>query len=364
MGNQEKQISGSIISHPYDNSSNCSSAFRNTAEEDLILAYKQIILGYVVPSICLYGIISNILNIVVLSSNKLKDSLYTYLLGLAIADLLSLVLFLFSSLTRGLYNGDFGWMTFEVYIYFPFASASTMASALQTIAVTIERFFWVSKPMKSKQFCTRELAVKVTLGIYITCIIFNIPRCFAFTLAKQVSCNSTESADFYHFSYTEFGTSSFYMAHSWVSLIGITFGGILFLLIFNILLFRAVYISNKTSITMVSSSQQQRTKHQQRLTMTLVSVVTVFLIGELPSAMVNRSVSVAIYGQGDMSVLSNQTYQLMSLLGTTLVVLQHSLNFVIYCVLNRRFRTVFRVHTLRCSTNTVNDVGTTLNNLS
>ena len=81
---------------------------------------------------------------------------------------------------------------------------------------------------------------------------------------------------------------------------------------------------------------KQREQDEARLTRTLIVLVCVFILGETPSAFTSRSMVVALLG-GDQSILQSGGYRVAVLVSTLLVVAQHSINFVVYCVFNRRF---------------------------
>jgi len=97
-----------------------------------------------------------------------------------------------------------------------------------------------------------------------------------------------------------------------------------------------------------AASHSTRRHHgaQSHLTRTVIAVVIVFILGEVPSAMTSRNMIVALFGldagggpsgRNAPDVLRSVGYRIAVLVSTTLVVMQHSANFVVYCVFNRRF---------------------------
>ena len=81
---------------------------------------------------------------------------------------------------------------------------------------------------------------------------------------------------------------------------------------------------------------------ETRLTRMFITLICVFVIGELPSALLSRGIVVAFVG-GDKSqrTLHSTGYQIASMVATILVVSQHSANFIIYSLLNIKFRNAF-----------------------
>lgn len=298
--------------------------------------FNTIIYSFVIPTICVLGIIFNVINLLVLSSKILNESPYIYLTGLACADLLSLLLFLLSGIARGMYPDTYGWSLYQSKIYSPIGSMSTMASIVLTVALTIERYTFVVMSLKYKAYCTPQTASRVTFTIYVICAIYNIPHFYA-----------TEVDENNHLNSSSFGESQIYRAYSIFDLAVISFGSCAILAILNLLLIRTIYLSEKSRSQLIYpyTTLQRKMKDQNRLTVTLVVLICVFLVGELPSACVNRLISKAIYGD---KVIQGNSYKIANTIATVLVTLQHAVNFFIYCVMNKKFRKAFQVQVLKC----------------
>ncbi len=61
-------------------------------------------------------------------------------MALAVADLLSLVLFGINGIGRGHYPRTHSWATFDAFVYLPIGFITTGSSIILTDAVTIERY--------------------------------------------------------------------------------------------------------------------------------------------------------------------------------------------------------------------------------
>ena len=76
---------------------------------------QQVVTDYILPVICVFGILCNILNLIILTRPQMKESPYTYLLGLAMADLAVLVfVFLNSVVSKHLGKGVYGWQVSQL----------------------------------------------------------------------------------------------------------------------------------------------------------------------------------------------------------------------------------------------------------
>lgn len=312
--------------------------------------------GYavVIPIICCVGILLNVLNLVILSTDRFPESSYSYLTALAVADLLSLFFFGASGVGRGHYAYDPGWNAFEAYVYFPLGSVATVASILLTVTVTVERYAFIYHPMRSKAWCNRATARKVVAAAVGVSAALSVPRFFAMRVGDKG-----------RWEFTEFGRGEYYSSYAVCVYFGlVSVGSCLCLVVFNTLLVVGIHRTHRKRKSLVGSTAaaaKSGNKNQQddaTLTRTLVMVVCVFVAGELPSSLTSRSLFVALVGGGggggggNHDLLNATNYRIAVLVSTALVVAQHSLNFVVYCVFNRRFYAVLRLQFLslvRCS---------------
>ena len=155
--------------------------------------------AYLVPSICVFGILCNIINLTVLLNRRLKESPYTYLTGLATFDILTLLFTLSITFTRS----QSLWFNYKIdlqreYIlaklektfFLPLANTFSPMSIIVVVALTVERFLFTRFPMKAKDFCVPKYARKVIFLLFICVLIIRIPV-YMFYNAKLVRVNST-----------------------------------------------------------------------------------------------------------------------------------------------------------------------------
>ncbi|GFO02772.1 chemosensory receptor a [Plakobranchus ocellatus] len=128
------------------------------------------------PTIALFGIVSNIINIIIFIKTGFSESITVSLLGLAISDLLALVFvvpFIAFSNPIMLHSDDHPFNSIDVIflaITFPY-SAFTRITCLITAFVTIERCLCFVLPLRVKTLLTpRRSAIVI-------CAIFAITLC-------------------------------------------------------------------------------------------------------------------------------------------------------------------------------------------
>ena len=101
-------------------------------------AAEQVMTDYVQPVICVCGILCNLLNLLILTRPRLKESPYTYLLGLAVADLCVLVIvFIRTVISQRLGAGVYGWQVFNAYIFLPLANMFSNSSVLHHVFILL-----------------------------------------------------------------------------------------------------------------------------------------------------------------------------------------------------------------------------------
>lgn len=295
--------------------------------------------GYAVaiPAVCCVGILLNVVNLTILLTNRFPESSYSYLSALAVADLLSLLCFGVNGVGRGFYDGHRGWRAFEVYAYFPLGSSSTTASVFLTVTVTVERYAFIYHPLRSKAWCNRAVARRVVAAVALGSVAVNIPRFFAMRVGGSGQLE-----------FTRFGLSAYYSSIVWIYFSVISVGSCVCLVVFNTLLIIGIHRTHRKRRALVgggggsAASANNKSRDEMTLTRTLIIVVCVFMVGELPSSFTSRSFFVALVGRKDHELLFAPGYRVAVLVSTGLVVAQHSLNFVVYCVFNRRFCAVVR----------------------
>ena len=70
-------------------------------------------------------------------------------------------------------------------------------------------------------------------------------------------------------------------------------------------------------------------------------IIFMFLIGEFPTHFSSRTSALSILYAGDESQLESNEYAIFKFVTTVLLSIHYSCNFVLYCVINRKFRIVF-----------------------
>ena len=169
--------------------------------------------------------------------------------------------------------------------------------------------------------------------VWIISTVCNVPRFFVFNVDSK-QCSFVKSS---------YAQMTFYLVLSWLYFVVIALGSSIVLIVLNTLLIIGLRRISNRRVSMVSRRRVNGLQRDDlRLTWMLVVLVFVFLVGEIPSACVSRLLVVDLLGKGNETVLSTASYRLASLVAYTLVVSQHSLNFIVYCLMNKKFEAALR----------------------
>jgi hypothetical protein len=151
------------------------SIYSDTLHDIEVAGYR-----YVMLTICIFGIVCNLLNLCVLLQRRLKESPYTYLTGLAVADMLTLMSISPMSIVRGDYIRNdhlfFLLTRFELHISMPLANYFGQVSIMITLALTIERYLFTTYPLRTRTFCKPLYARIVISLILVVCALLSFPR--------------------------------------------------------------------------------------------------------------------------------------------------------------------------------------------
>ena len=328
---------------------------------------------YVALTICLFGIVCNILNLCVLLQRRLKESPYTYLTGLAIADMLTLISFSPLSIVRGDYIRQkhllIILMRLATYIYMPLANYFGQVSIMITVALTIERYLFTTYPLRTQSFCKPRYARMIIAIIVLVCAILNLPRVLFSTIEEviapvgslnQSSCatypfllDSSSNEQCFCIRLILRDPSGSYQNIYFISML-ITnqiLPGLLLLLL-NWILIQRVQRSNRYTLRELVARQhghitlpftptiptikQRRLREEHRLTKTLVAVVVVFLVCNT-FTIISYPNFVRKITEKRHPKYYHRGFRIQTLVTNIMLLLNYSINFFFYCAFNHKF---------------------------
>ena len=181
------------------------SSFTNTKDMLHIQAIGWWFDSVLHTSVCVVGLVANLISIPVLLSGHLTNNFYRTLAFLAIFDFLFITCDLLESMRRGYQNYECDniphYQTIHLYLFpkllRPLQSISMMASIYTTIVVAFGRYLAVSKPITTMVNNVQggwKAVIKYVLPVIVFSIIFKLPIFFEFyTKPCNKSCGDNEN---------------------------------------------------------------------------------------------------------------------------------------------------------------------------
>nr|KAG5712211.1 hypothetical protein BaRGS_014561 [Batillaria attramentaria] len=144
---------------------------------------SHVIYGFLLPIVCAFGIVGNLLNLTILTRRKLQKSFRTLeqaanlcLISLAVSDLMFCV-FAFPTMflpKNDLYQSKGLLLTYRVYST-AVINVFIMISTWLTVAMSLERYLAICHPLRQDLYLTTRRIKIVIVLTYILSFIFNIP---------------------------------------------------------------------------------------------------------------------------------------------------------------------------------------------
>lgn len=324
----------------------------------------QPIHGYLAPIICVFGVVANILNIVVLTRKNMQTSTNVILTGLAISDGLTMAAYIPYALLLYVIHGtritpirdsyqvahfQMGYALFSVVVH--------SISIWLTVTLALFRYIFIRHPRLGAHYCNMHKAkiavIAVVIVVTLVCVPYSVNLSIgssSFTDPDGLIPNGTT----FHINMksTHDYEKVLYSVNFWIQAILIKLLPSFLLTIFSILLVNTMRRAERrrkrllnnvpmseengatsTSSTTVSSRKQKKSR-SNRTTKMLLAVVILFLLTETPQGVLS------VMGGLDGSFFEYIYMPLVDLLDI-ITLINNGINFVLYCTMSKQFRDTF-----------------------
>jgi len=349
----------------------------------------QSIHGYLSLTVCAFGIVLNVLNVVVLTRRPMLNATNCLLTALAVTDLLTMSVYVpyagyfycYASPTPD-YGHRLGWIVYLIFNNNFSITAHTVAVWL-TVSIAVFRYIVVcGRHALGARLCSRQRAKLAIVAVVAATVVACLPNYVMYrpvpydvtATAYQVVDNASKSSSgcvvlasnkshhmtpsnvtiaynspsgvsvssetaaanaiAYWFDSNEFVTDTTRTINFWLFGVALKVVPCVVLTVLSALLVRAMRLADLRRRRLLSQGRRvesDRAGERNRTTAMLVVVVLCFLVTELP--------------QGVLALLSgfheHLFYAVYAPLGDVwdiLVLINSAVNFVVYCTMNRRFR--------------------------
>uniref|UniRef100_T1J7B7 G-protein coupled receptors family 1 profile domain-containing protein n=1 Tax=Strigamia maritima TaxID=126957 RepID=T1J7B7_STRMM len=340
IGNESNRSQGNFYNEDEE--------FRRKLEHLEWVAY-----GVIAPMLIAIGIIGNLLNLVVLTRPNLKGVMYTYLTWLAISDLMSLI-FTIPTVLRfvGMSLTDYYSSFYHAHLELALVNAFMACSVFIVVAVTVDRYFSVSKPTKFKKVHTHSRARLWIVTAYVSSFVLYIPVCFFKYVEAEPDLSSPGKTRYlvkenFAVSHAPIWTVYLYVKESVVRLgptVVLTFLNIAIIVAFQRVVRKRKTLFNTSRLGTSSGSPGNRVatcesgqkdvsaniQEERRLVMLLIAVVVMFVITMTPAAFLTL-------------FLSNEnarsfSFQAFRAFANNMEFVNYAMNFYLYCLCSSEIR--------------------------
>lgn len=300
------------------------------------LLYSFVFYTLILGTLCIVGLIGNLTSFVVFWKDKIKTSTSFLFQGLSLIDSLLLIaafpIYCVKPFVE--YTGHIkGYNHVEPYVLvyvFPIAFLFQTATIWVTVLVGVNRYIAVCKPYQASRLCTVAQARKQLAFVLLCVIIYNIPKFCEAKLETLTRDNRTVLTPVY----IGLGQKPLY----WI-----IYGNVFYMIFLLILPLLVLTILNVRLINALNAWKKKRaelqTMRQQQdnnVTFVLIIVVLVFTVCQAP-ALVNQILWNVLPDHARFCGGFQFYFQRIS---NMLVILNSSVNFLIYFLFNTRFRQV------------------------
>ena len=301
---------------------------------------EYIIDRYVTHYICLFGIIGNFINLLVLTRKSLtahmarmEKSSHGGLIALAVSDFL----FCLCSFPQAYQDDRFGrpaidfWLVYDTYA-FACINCFLITSTWLTVAMAVCRYLAICHPIRARQYLGMTAARAIIVAIFCLAILFNLPRFWVRKIVCEVRDGNITYFKTPDFFYTNAIASAIYM---WIYFI---FGILLPLLVLafcNIFLMKALRQSHHLRRQHSVAQSQQSNDATRIVTLTLCVIVIMYIVLVGPAELIT-------FWRRFVVTDNVFQYALAVRICNCMQMLNFAVNFILYCIINVHFRKVVK----------------------
>ncbi|KAK7105543.1 G-protein coupled receptor dmsr-1-like [Littorina saxatilis] len=318
-----------------------------SASDRFRVSYKRVH-GYLSVTVCIFGIVSNVLSIIVLTRKHMRSPTNFILTALAIADILvmstypimAIYLYIISSDSCMTAQHSLGWMYF-ILIYYPSIVTCHNISMWLTVTLAVFRYIFVCQHAIAARMCSLPRAKLAVAVVVVAAIVSCLPGYFVYSvqdvgpsLSRNVSCYWIVASQLAQDNptYTQFVRWLFGVVFKILPCVLMAFFSTLLIIAMQQAKVRRARLFN--TMSRVVDHDHQSSEHN-RTTMMLLGVVICSIVTEIPQGIL------ALISAVDEGFF-NDVYIHLGDLMDILVLVNSAVNFILYCIMSQQFRSTFK----------------------
>lgn len=308
-------------------------------QEETLKTMQYYIYVIIIPMVCAFGFIGNILNVVIFTKKKNQKSLDEMehctticLVALAISDMMfCLTTFPNAFLPERKYFNQSEFMLYYKAYSMAIINIFILSSTLLTVLTAIMRYLVICHPFHSRQFISLRTTIIAIIVASVITLAFNVPTMWRF---KMVTCQGMNNEIHVEVDKGDlFKDKTFVYAYKILWAILGNFVPLAILLYCNIQLIKALRESKQLRL-MHSRDDTSCISAHRRINITLITIIILFFVFVAPSEITKFIFYITQSPNGFI-------YQFVSLITNALQCINFSVNFILYYVIIAPFRKTF-----------------------
>lgn len=302
--------------------------------------------GYVAACVCVFGIISNVVNIIVLTRKNMVSPTNCLLSALAIADILTMAVYLPYAIYLYIIkqpdpycHHSKAWVIYILFNNIFVVTAHQMAMWL-TVSLAIFRYIVVCFHSRGPHLCSLRRAKLTIIIVSVASVLISVPNYLNYKVT-----NLEDDPNFNHTGYwfalshiNEKTDAKLSKASFWLYAVCFRIAPCILLVVLSSLLIIAMHTANQRRLRLLSQSRRAEDEHgaeHNRTTAMLVAVVLFFVLTELP-------IGILALLSAIIEEFFDNYYVPLGDVMDILVLVNSAVNFILYCIMSRQFRRTFR----------------------
>lgn len=308
---------------------------RTQPSEDLLSAInlRKVIYLKITPALCAFGILCNIINLIVLCHKQMRGSTNCFLTALAVSDMMLLAMQIGPIIvsTENLVGYSRKYIIASRYliiIRYVTSNFFITCTSWLTVAVTIERFIAIRFALKAKIMCTIYRAKVAIITIFITSFVFHFSKWFEYGVNKDIT--NPKPVILLPLSHSK---SYMSFMHSTNITIAVFIPEISLSILNTLLVF--FLVKHNASTKHMKKQTSQEIAH---ITTIVITMVLVFMMCH--SIGLYLAICISIYDRS--TVLNTPIGVRLRAINNFLVLINSSVNFILYTAISQRFRSTMK----------------------
>lgn len=311
--------------------------------------------GYAMPVLLLVTTVANTLIVAVLWQPHMRSPTNAVLMAMALSDMLTVLfpepmffyMYTLDNHAKPLHPpaACYAWYV----LHEPIPNMFHTASIWLTVLLATQRYISVCHPSLAPRWCTQSIVTWAIVWVFFFAAIHQTPRVFenhfqSMQIEWEGQCVWVCRVTFNSW-VTAIQIHVYYPIYFWFRVVFVHLGPCTVLVVLNVLLFKALKEAQKRRKKLLnekSSSKECRRLRDHNTTLMLIVVVSVFLVTEIPLAVITV---LHIISNSGLTIFSDQSYDSVMrffIISNSFIIFSYPINFAIYCGMSRQFRETFR----------------------